>query len=927
MLVKCHRVLSVLLCGAVISGCLHFGAAAEDSAGPISPTGNASAGESSYDSYRLSFADARPGENTYQGQAAGSGEGGIMLQTGDSAAVVFDNVAQGVYTIQIGYASVAETVGTLDYALALNGRVPFEDCENLQLNRLWLNQQEAFEEDSAGNQLPALLTESFEPQAMSVEDPSGAYNEPYEFHVPQGSASIEITCLNVPFRLLSVSLCPVEKPLDYAAYAQHYRERGGEDAPADARVVISAENSAYQSDKSITTFCDKTSAAMEPVALQLQVQNALGGSAWSVPGQQVTWTFEVGESGFYYLNFKARQDYTGGLFVSRQLYIDGESPFEEGKTIQFPYTHGWENVGVCDESGQPYAFYLSEGPHTLTLKCVLGNIDGLVRGIQQAVTDLNQIYLRIITITSTNPDTLRDYLLDTKIPEAFEQMKQVSADLEGLRGDLLELSGGNVQEAAILDDLVRQLERFLEDSDNVTQELSSFHSNISSLGTWVYSRYEQPLDLDYIEFYSPAAQPGKATAGFFSEMVYQVKQFVYSFFNDYTTAASQSGREITVWISAGRDQLQVFKRLIDNYFTPEYDIGVRVKLVNGALLQSVIAGIGPDVSVLNESSLPVNFAMRGALVDLKGLEGYDEVESRFYESAITPFRNGGGVYAIPESQNFPVLFYRKDIIEQLGIEVPGTWQELYGVLGELSINNMEFGMTGYHTFLFQNGGEVYKDGGRASGLDEKEAVEAFKTWTSMYTDYGLPVTFDFANRFRSGEMPMGIADYSTANLLSIFAPEIRGEWGMALVPGTPQEDGTINYATTGTGTGAIILKSAKDVDAAWEFVKWWTDTDAQVRYGTQIEDRLGASARYTPANIAAFEDIPWSLEMKSLIKEQWQYVQGIPEVPGGYYTARHLNNAFRNVVYQQKDAEEVLYEYVDKINAEIAEKRKEFGLD
>ena len=927
--IKKYRSIAYLLCACLLFGSLPVTGIAQVPAADISYDEVTWAVSNEYDQYYASVKEKLMGKSVITAQPLDSKNDGVTLNGGESADIVFSEVPEGLYIIKIMYAVMEKTVGTIEYSLYINGDIPFFDCNMLELERLYFNGSKDFDTDSNGNQLPAVLQEQYSPQTASVKDPAGYYNEPYVFYLLEGESVITITSLNIPFTLISATLSPIEVLPSYKEYLERHSEKA-DNISEDERIVIPAEMSNAQNDKSVNSFCDKTSAAMQPVAEKIQVQNAFGGAAWSVPGQAVTWEFYVAQSGFYHLNFKARQDYSGGLFISRKLYIDGACPFAESEMVRFPYSSGWKSVVPSDADGNPYLYYLEKGTHTLMLECVLGEINSVVRGAKQSVNDLNEIYRRIIMITSTNPDPLRDYLLEEKIPEIFTKMEQVLYSLKQLRSEMMLLSGSDVQEVVLFDNLIRQTEKFLKDSGKISKELSNFQGNISSLGTWIYSRYQQPLDLDYIEFFSVASNPQPSSFGFLKELIYQIKLFCYSFTGDYTAATNpQDGEKkvITVWISAGRDQMQVFKRLADDYFAPDNDIEVHVKLVQGALLSAVVAGLGPDVSIFSESSLPVNFAMRSALVDLKSLDGYDEVEKRFYESAITPFRYLDGVYAIPETQTFSVLFYRKDILSSMKLAVPETWDEFYGTLAELAINNMQFGMTGYQTFLYQNDGELYLNGGKESGLGTQNAEEAFETWTNMYTDYGLPVSYDFANRFRSGEMPIGIADYSTANLLSVFAPEIRGQWGITMVPGTKRTDGTVNRSVSGISSGAVIIKGTEQLDAAWRFVKWWTDSDTQIKYGTQVEERLGASARYMPANIEAFEEMAWSAEIKQIIKEQWKQVRGNPEVPGGYYTDRHLNNAFRKVVYNNRNPVEVLGEYVEKINAEIKEKRAEFGLN
>ena len=76
----------------------------------------------------------------------------------------------------------------------------------------------------------------------------------------------------------------------------------------------------------------------------------------------------------------------------------------------------------------------------------------------------------------------------------------------------------------------------------------------------------------------------------------------------------------------------------------------------------------------------------------------------------------------------------------------------------------------------------------------------FKLWTNLYTQYGVDVHYDFFNRFRTGEMPIGIEDYTMYNMLVVAAPQIKGLWKMYLLPGTVKEDGTIDKTVAGNGT-------------------------------------------------------------------------------------------------------------------------------
>lgn len=228
--------------------------------------------------------------------------------------------------------------------------------------------------------------------------------------------------------------------------------------------------------------------------------------------------------------------------------------------------------------------------------------------------------------------------------------------------------------------------------------------------------------------------------------------------------------------------------------------------------------------------------------------------------------------------------------------------------------------------LYQKDGKLYKNEDKASALESELSMEAFKEWTTLYTNYKLPLQFDFPNRFRTGEMPLGIADYTFYNHLSVSAPEIRGLWEFVQIPGTVQKDGSIRRDVGSAGTSAIIMDQSKHKDASWEFMKWWTSKDVQVRFGREMEGLMGAAARYPTANIEALKELPWPVKDYEELEEQWQWVQGVPEVPGGYFTGRHLDNAFREVVNNGTNPREALNDYIIYINDEIRVKRKEFNL-
>lgn len=283
-----------------------------------------------------------------------------------------------------------------------------------------------------------------------------------------------------------------------------------------------------------------------------------------------------------------------------------------------------------------------------------------------------------------------------------------------------------------------------------------------------------------------------------------------------------------------------------------------------------------------------------------------------------------------------MLFYRIDILEDLGIEhIPDTWEEVMDIIPVLQQNGMDFfyphstagAVNEFAPFLFQMGGQFYKEDGRASALDSVEAFNAMKLFTGLYTNYKINKESSFYNRFRTGEMPIGVADYQTYLLLSTAAPELTGWWKMKPIPGIRQADGEVVRYMGGSALTAVILNGTKKEDDAWTFLKWWTSKAVQEEFGKELEAMIGTEARWNTANVEALRDMPWPPDDIEAIMQQWEWFREREIVPGGYFTDRHINNIWNEIVVNGKPIREALEDGIKDINKELNKKREEFGLD
>ena len=870
------------------------------------------------------------------------------LYTGDAGEVTWelDVPEAGFYNIKMEYLTVESRGVAIERSFLINGKAPFNDAELIAFTRMWTDETEP-KVDNQGNEIRPRQVEIFDWQTAYCEDELGYETEPYKFYFEKGKNTLTMKTVNEPIIIRELTLAAVSNTLSYEEYRASAPSVSASEEGKKYKEIIQGEDSNVRSESSLYAKYDRASATTIPYSVTKTILNYTGGEVWAKAGQWIQWDITVPEDGFYHISVKGRQNYARGSVSSRTLYIDGEIPFEEAKRIDFPYSNDWSVLTLADENNEPYEFYLTKGTHTLRLEAGLGSMGTILSDLEDSTYRLNQIYRKILVYTGASPDTYRDYNIDQYYPEVIEAMDLESKRLYKLIDDVVKYTGQKADKIATAQTLARQLEIFVEKPHKISVQFVSFKDNITALGTAIQNMSETKLDIDYLVVSGVDAKVDKDKSNFFRSAWHEIKSFFASFFVDYDAVGdvyADSDEAIKVWITTGRDQGTILKSMVDDTFTPASGIKVNVEIVDpGALLNAVVAGRGPDVVLSVAANLPVDYALRNAAEDLTQFDGWEEVFSRFSESAYRAYEYEGGYYGIPETQNFNVMFYRKDICEELELEIPNTWDDLINLLPTVQGNNLEIGLpttasttlpdlSAFYTFLYQNGGDVYNEKGTTTIIDEEAGVSAFALYTSFFNDYGLPKEYDFVTRFRSGQMPIAIASYTMYNTLVVSAPEIRGLWDFTLVPGTVRTDESgeeyidRSVYTTGTCTMMIRSKDEEKKQRSWEFMKWWTDTDTQVRFGHEMEALLGSSARYATANREAFEQLAWSAEDMAVLKEQWDNTVGFREVAGGYYTGRHIVNAVRKVINDKDDPRETILDYAITIDEELVKKRKEFGL-
>lgn len=961
----------------------------------------------------------------------------------------------GFYNLYLRYYTELGYSSSIERSFAINGVVPFDGADAFSFSRVWRDNPDSYDSngnliiDTKGNEIKPKQVEIHQYCETYLKDYMGYITEPYKFYMEEGTNYISFISVKEPVVIDTVTLKSVEDTPSYEEYINDMLSQNPNANLTNSSVKWQAEKTSAKSSPTLYPVTDRSSSKTTPFSYTKTLLNAIGGDNWKVLGDWIEWKFSVPADGYYNISMRAKQNMVRGMYSSRIVYVDGKVLFNELNDVQFAYNNKWKNVTLGNEDGD-YLFYFkakddSGKPlvHTIRMEVTLGAYSSLIERIQTVVNDLSAIYRQIISYTTVTPDAGRDYELDKRFPTLKADLQKYAEELKAVSNQINTISGTKSDKTGVIDSVVVQLEGFLKDNlRSIPTRLTTFNNNISSLGTLLNSLRELPLMIDYIQVHTPDVKLEKENEGFFRSLWDGIVSFFLSFFIDYSSIDEfveneEADRTIEVWMTQGRDQANVIRNLIDTDFTPKTKIKVDLKLTAAdVLLKATLAGIGPDVALNVDSSLPVNYALRNAVLDLSSFiyeldengaiiyencylynedgtvktdaygnkktmnvpkvkdrdfafvwtgETYKEAVVRRYAenygtvgqntisygeiseefipnnfymfSSLSQFqfyydtedgRNGTtGTYALPEKQIFLMMFVRDDVMDEHGLSQfydwdNMTWADVIDLIAELQTYQLQFylpvndaGASALNpiflTLLYQRGGSLYINNNKETGLSNNEAMDAFEQWTDFYTLYSFPKSASFVNRFRTGEMPIGIAYYELYNTLSVFAPELKGKWSFHLIPGTQQPDGTIDHTATASGSGCVVMKqpalaSEQVKNDAWTFTKWWSSYETQTSFGREMEGILGSAARHATANVKALNSLAWPKADLEILMAQWEQSREIPQIAGSYITGREMENAYRQVINNLYNPREVLFEYAEKINNEIDRKRKEFDL-
>ena len=875
-----------------------------------------------------------------------------IIDGAETAALVWDGEQSGVtfridapedalYEIGFTYYPLEGAGSAISRKVSINGEIPFQEAAGVNFLRRWRNPSDPLV-NSQGDEIAPFPEEVFRPITAYLSDADGKFDAPFAVPLRKGTNTVQLEYIAEPMAITAVLIRAVTTLPAYSAVRQTYDAEGKTQPGQSLTFQAEALEHIVETTDSVINVACANDPSLAPRALRNRLMNMIGGGTFSQGNQAVTWTFHVETAGLYTFGLRVGQNTDDNMPVFRQIAVDGEVPFQEFACYRFDYHRDWYTQPLADEEGAPYALWLDAGDHTLTLTAKMGVYGEVMEDLIALSRRYSQLIRRIKMITGNDPDLNYDYEIVKNVPGILDDFAAIREGLSACENSIFSLSGKKSVMSNGLRSIVVQIDQMLENPDRITKRLTDMETALTNIGNYINTLQNSALGIDQIWVNGAGEEFPQYTASVWAKLYTACVNFLNSFFKDYNSVhavAEQSAEEtITVWVGRGKEWAEIIKQMSDASFSPEQGVGVDLNIIPSSqlsstginvIIMSVAAGTAPDAVLGVGGSLPVEYAIRHAVTDLSGFPDFEEIRGRFSGSLFTPLSYQGGVYALPESVNWRSLFYRTDIFGELSLQVPDTWEELYDdTLPALYQNGLQCYIPMlFDVFLFQNGGSYYTEDLLHSALDSKEAFQGFRELCELYTNYSIPVSASFFNRFRTGEMPLGVGDFSMYITLASAAPELDGSWAIAPLPGKSRADGTVDRSSSGALVdAAVILSGSRRQEASWKFLKWWTSDDVQARFSRLIESSLGMSARYNSANLRAFSTLGYTSEEKRTIQVFFDNNRESEVVLGGYYTSRYLNNAWNSVVVSNQDLRDAYEEAVENIRLELLRRQEEFGV-
>ncbi len=254
------------------------------------------------------------------------------------------------------------------------------------------------------------------------------------------------------------------------------------------------------------------------------------------------------------------------------------------------------------------------------------------------------------------------------------------------------------------------------------------------------------------------------------------------------------------------------------------------------------AGQIPDIS----TALPNHVV---ELLEIEALSPVDDVINkigigRFYKAPLKEGELNGEHYALPLYSHAQVMWYRKDLLEKMGLEVPKTWNELfetakklnnppeiYGLSVPMGLNDMM--ATRFLNFYVRSAGEtlITKDG--KANLTSKAAIEGINYWVNMYNTVSPKGSINFkvldqATLYYQGKIAFDFNSGFHIGGVKQNSPDLINQIAAAPIPKINPDDPEQGIETS--NIPLVLWKNSKHPEIAKAFLESLYEKEKYIKF-------------------------------------------------------------------------------------------------
>lgn len=394
-------------------------------------------------------------------------------------------------------------------------------------------------------------------------------------------------------------------------------------------------------------------------------------------------------------------------------------------------------------------------------------------------------------------------------------------------------------------------------------------------------------------------------------------------------AESTEGKtEIVVWNQIFEDWNRAWceERVAEFNADPNQKYYVTQEFIDGAawdekMAAARAAGTMPDVylqsynhltsGVANEYYLPLN--------DLIPQEQWDDL----YDNVKDMITVNGQYYAYPQLlEPAVVMYYRKDLLAEAGLEVPKTWDEFIAAAKALTTDDMYGATMNYEWSMW---GWEYTAGGHwpitddwsAANCQDQGYVDLLNFIGQLYADESVPLQalegYNCARLICDESVAMTFTgSWGISSILTDY-PEMADKIGVAPAP---TKDGS-PFKTTLGGWVYVIDAKTENAEGAAAYISWLLGEDAE-RTGSFFE--AANFSKYSPRKSVD----EYLTTQTAAADDEWMQLISSEIVPNGvaepiyaWDISQHMLTAIGEVVTNGTSAEDALATAADAINLYI----------